>query len=144
VTVTTVDPSTCHLAMFRPNIVIDGPGLVPYAEDSWTHLQIGAMTAFVVKACDRCAIPDTDQRTAVVGKSVRRALRTRKGTNAHDDSNTGVFFAQNLNHVHTPGLTIRIGDEVHVLARSPRPNVVLDANRGVAEPRLVSRARAGA
>jgi uncharacterized protein len=113
---------------FRPNIVIDGPGLAPYAEDSWMRLQIGAMTAFVVKACDRCAIPDTDQGTAAVGKEVRRALRTRKGRNAHDESNTGVFFAQNLNHVHTPGLMIRLGDEVHVLERSPRPNVVLAAS----------------
>jgi uncharacterized protein len=129
---------------FRPNIVIDGPGLAPYAEDSWTSLQIGAMTAFVVKACDRCAIPDTDQRTAVVGKAVRRALRTRKGANAHDESNTGVFFAQNLNHVHTPGLTIRLGDELRVLARSLRPNVVLRADPGSAEPRAVARARQGA
>ena len=126
---------------FRPNIVIDGPGLAPYAEDSWTSLQIGAMTAFVVKACDRCAIPDTDQHTAVVGKAVRRALRTRKGANAHDGSNTGVFFAQNLNHVHAPGLTIRLGDEVQVLARSLRPNVVLDADPGSAEPRAMARAR---
>jgi uncharacterized protein YcbX len=126
---------------FRPNIVIDGAGLAPYAEDSWTHVQIGAMAAFVVKACDRCSIPDTDQRTAVVGKAVRRALRTRKGANAHDDSNTGVFFAQNLNHVHTPELTIRLGDEVHVLAHGLRPNVVLDADHGSAEPRVVARAR---
>jgi uncharacterized protein YcbX len=129
---------------FRPNIVIDGPGLAPYAEDSWTCLQIGAMTAFVVKACDRCSIPDTDQRTAAVGKAVRRALRTRKGTNAHDDSNTGVFFAQNLNHVHTPELTIRLGDEVHVLARSLQPNVVLHADPGSAAPRVVARAHQGA
>jgi uncharacterized protein YcbX len=126
---------------FRPNIVIDGPGLAPYAEDSWTRLQVGAMTAFVVKASDRCSIPDTDQRTAAVGKAVRRALRTRKGANAHDDSNTGVFFAQNLNHIHTPGLTIRLGDEVQVLAHSLRPNVVLDADRDSAEPRVVARAR---
>jgi uncharacterized protein len=123
---------------FRPNIVIDGPALAPYAEDSWTHLQIGAMTAFVVKACDRCAIPDTDQRTAVVGKAVRRALRVRRGKNAHDDSNTGVFFAQNLNHVHAPGLTIRLGDEVQVLARGLRPNVVLDADPGYVEAGALS------
>jgi MOSC domain-containing protein len=129
---------------FRPNIVIDGPGLAPYAEDAWTQLQIGAMTAYVVKACDRCAIPDTDQRTAVVGKEVRRALRTRKGANAHDASNTGVFFAQNLNHVHTPGLTIRVGDEVHVLARSLRPNVVLDADPAAPASQVVARARHGA
>ena len=132
------------MSRFRPNIVIDGPGLAPYAEDSWQRLQIGAMTAFVVKACDRCSVPDTDQRTAVVGKAVRRALRTRKGKNAHDESNTGVFFAQNLNHVHTPGLTVRLGDEVHVLARSLRPNVVLDPDPGSAERRVVARAGLGA
>ena len=133
-------PAPVPMNRFRPNIVIDGPELAPYAEDSWTRLRIGAMAAFVVKACDRCSIPDTDQRTALVGKEVRRALRTRKGTNAHDDSNTGVFFAQNLNHIHAPGLTISVGDEVAVLERSLRPNVVLDADRGCAAPQKVARA----
>ena len=128
---------------FRPNIVIDGPGLLPYAEDSWTCLRIGAMPAFVVKACDRCSIPDVDQRTATVGRTVRRALRTRKGTNAHDGSNTGVFFAQNLNHVHTPGLRIRVGDAVRVLERSLRPNVVLRTDSGPAAPRAVGRVLSG-
>jgi hypothetical protein len=50
---------------------------------------------------------------------------TRRGVNAHDESNTGVFFAQNLNHVPTPGLSIRVGDPIHVLSRSAEPNVVL-------------------
>jgi hypothetical protein len=111
---------------FRPNIVVRGTGLAPYDEDFWTDVQIGALEAFVVKASDRCSITDTDQRTAAVGKAVRKALRARKGVNAHDDSNKGVFFAQNLNHVYTPGVVVRVGDRVRVMTRNPEPNVVLD------------------
>jgi uncharacterized protein YcbX len=99
---------------------------LPYHEDYWRHVQIGALTASVVKRCDRCSIPDTDQETAAVGKAVRIALKTRKGVNAHDGSNKGVFFAQNLNHVYAPDAAVRLGDAVRVLARSPQPNVVLD------------------
>jgi uncharacterized protein len=110
---------------FRPNIVVDGVGLAPYDEDYWTHVRIGALTAFIVKACDRCVIPDVDQSTAVVGKAVRRALVTRRGVNAHDESNKGVFFAQNLNHVYTPGVTVRLGDAVEVVERSREPNVLI-------------------
>ena len=108
-----------------PNIVVDGRDLRPYDEDFWTRVRIGAMAAFVVKACDRCTIPDVDQDTAVTGKAVRRALTTRRGANARDESNTGVFFAQNLAHVYADGLAISVGDPVEVVQRSAEPNVVL-------------------
>ncbi|HEY4917348.1 MAG TPA: MOSC N-terminal beta barrel domain-containing protein [Solirubrobacteraceae bacterium] len=110
---------------FRPNIVINGEGLPAYDEDFWTRIRVGDVDAFVVKACDRCVVPDVDQDTAITGKAVRRALTTRRGVNAHDDSNTGVFFAQNLNHVYRPGLRVRLGDRVQVLERSTEANVVL-------------------
>jgi uncharacterized protein YcbX len=110
---------------FRPNIVIDGPGLHAYEEDYWTRIRVGAMDAFVVKGCDRCAIPDVDQATAATGKAVRRALLTRRGLNAHDETNGGVFFAQNINHVPSPGLRLSVGDIVTVLARATHPNVIL-------------------
>jgi uncharacterized protein YcbX len=110
---------------FRPNIVVDGAGLAPYDEDFWTHVTIGELVAFVVKASDRCVTTDVDQDTAVTGKAVRKALTTRRGVNAHDESNTGVFFAQNLNHVYAPGVTVRLGDPLRVLERSSEPNVRL-------------------
>ncbi len=119
-----LDPAV-PMSRFRPNIVVDGPALEAYDEDFWTQLSIGAMSAFVVKACDRCAIPDVDQETAVTGKAVRRALVSRRGANAHDLSNTGVFFAQNLVHINAPGLTVSVGDAVAVLERAAEPNVVL-------------------
>ena len=112
---------------FRPNIVVDGEGLAAYDEDSWTQVRIGALVAFVVKASDRCVTTDVDQQTAVTGKVVRRALRTRKGVNAYDETNTGVFFAQNLNHVYTPGVTISVGDAVEVVERGAEANVRLSA-----------------
>ena len=112
---------------FRPNIVVDGEGLAAYDEDRWTQVRIGALVAFVVKASDRCVTTDVDQQTAVTGKVVRRALRTRKGVNAYDETNTGVFFAQNLNHVYTPGVTISVGDAVEVVERGAEANVRLSA-----------------
>lgn len=120
---------------FRPNIVVDGESLEPYAEDRWLRLRIGPLEAFVVKACDRCVIPDVDQATAQTGKQVRRALRLRRGVNAYDESNAGVFFAQNLNHVYVPGIVVRVGDPVLVCARSNEPNVRLLGGRGVRPPR---------
>jgi uncharacterized protein YcbX len=116
------------MSRFRPNIVVDGPGLDAYDEDFWTGLAIGDLRAFSVKACDRCAIPDVDQETAVSGQAVRRALVSRRGANAHDLSNTGVFFAQNLVHVYRPGLTLSVGDAVEVTDRAAQPNVVLRAS----------------
>jgi uncharacterized protein YcbX len=112
---------------FRPNIVVDGEGLAAYDEDRWTQVRIGALMAFVVKASDRCVTTDVDQQTAVTGKTVRRALRTRKGVNAYDETNTGVFFAQNLNHVYTPGVSISVGDSLEVLERAAQANVRLSA-----------------
>jgi uncharacterized protein YcbX len=112
---------------FRPNIVVDGDDLTPYDEDYWLKLEIGSLAAFVVKACGRCVIPDIDQDTAVAGKAVRRALRIRKGVNAYDHSQKGVFFAQNLNHVYEPGVKVSVGDPVRVIERGTHPNVLLDA-----------------
>jgi hypothetical protein len=53
----------------------------------------------------------------------------RRGANAHDRSNTGVFFAQNLAHACAPNLTVRLGDPVQVLTRSSAPNIVLRKRR---------------
>lgn len=112
---------------FRPNIVVAGAALRPFDEDYWTEVGVGALRAYVVKGCDRCAIPDVDQQTAITGKAVRRALTVRRGVNAYDETNKGVFFAQNLNHMYAPGITVRVGDNVEVIARAAEPNVALRA-----------------
>lgn len=113
---------------FRPNIVISGEDLKPYEEDYWRELKIGSMSAFIVRACDRCPIPDTDQLTgARDSRPVTAALRkTRYGIDeTHPDKIKGSFFGQNLNHVFRLGQTIQVGDPIEVVCRSTKRNVAL-------------------
>jgi hypothetical protein len=93
---------------FRPNIVVAGVG-GSFAEDGWSRVRIGETVFHIVKACARCAITTTDQRTATVGKEPLTTLATyRRGER-------GVLFGQNLIH-EGPG-SIRRGDRVEVLPR---------------------------
>ena len=54
-------------------------------------------------------------------------MTARRGVNAYDETNKGVFFAQNLNHVYRPQTVVRVGDPVRVLARTAQPNVLITA-----------------
>ncbi len=114
---------------FRPNIVVNGDDLEAYEEDTWRELRIGELRAFVVRACERCPIPDTDQATGVRAKerAVTAALRaTRHGVDLTDpDQKQGNFFGQNLNHVYEPGEVIRVGDQVQIFDRATEPNIRL-------------------
>jgi uncharacterized protein len=91
---------------FRPNIVV--AGCAPYAEDGWAEIRIGAITLALVKACARCAITTTDQRTAERGKEPLRTLATYRAVGGK------VMFGQNA--IHDRAGTIRIGDEVERIA----------------------------
>lgn len=111
---------------FRPNIVVRGAELGPFEEDYWREIRIGSMRAFVVRACARCAVPDTDQATGLrPNRPVTAALSaTRHGVDMTDPEEMpkGNFFGQNLNHAYEAGQTIKVGDEVVVLDRSEKPN----------------------
>lgn len=109
---------------FRANIVVDGEDILPYEEDFWKVAKIGGLTVFVAWGCTRCPIPDTDQATGKRGKEVRKALAdTRRGVDAIDPSNKGVFFGQNLLHVLEDGVTISVGDKIEIIERSENPNI---------------------
>jgi uncharacterized protein YcbX len=94
---------------FRPNLLVTGCDA--YAEDSWRHLRIGELELDVVKPCARCVIITTDQATAARSPEPLATLASyrRQGK--------GVMFGQNCVHRNTG--TIRVGDEVEVLARAP-------------------------
>lgn len=111
---------------FRPNIVVNGDSLQPYDEDYWRKAKIGDLTLFVVRACARCPVPDTDQATGVRNdRPVTAALRaTRHGIDPVNDSK-GNFFGQNAVHVFEPGMTVSLGDVVTVLDRSQDRNLKL-------------------
>ncbi len=116
------------MSRFRPNIVVGGEGLVPYSEDFWRGVQIGKMRGFIVKACNRCPIPDVDQATGKRDEDrlVNRVLHeTRLGT-FFGKEKFETFFGQNLLHIAEPGLQLRVGDVV-VPRTSWRRNFNLEA-----------------
>ena len=51
---------------FRANVVVDGE-LAPWAEDTWSKIQIGSQKFLVAKPCARCKMPTIDQDTGVPG-----------------------------------------------------------------------------
>jgi uncharacterized protein YcbX len=78
---------------FRPNLVIAGGE--PYVEDSLARFEIASISFQVVKPCDRCAIPMTDQTTTVRGPEPLRTLATYRKREGE------VFFGQNVIHFGT-------------------------------------------
>jgi uncharacterized protein YcbX len=101
------------MVRFRPNLVVAGGGA--YAEDGWARFRVGEATFLGVKGCARCAIPTTDELTAVRYKEPTATLaRHRRWDGA-------VWFGMNL-VPEAPGATLRVGDEVELLDVVPRPD----------------------
>src|SRR5262249_35773015 len=86
---------------FRPNIVVAGKDLEPYAEDCWRRISIGGrLSAVVVRACARCSMPNIDQGVGILPKPADRFVtdalrRTRVGIDPLNGREE-VFFGQNL------------------------------------------------
>lgn len=51
---------------FRPNVIIDGA--LPFAEDDWSRLRIGAVGFRTTTTCDRCVMTTLDPQTFHGGK----------------------------------------------------------------------------
>jgi uncharacterized protein YcbX len=100
------DEGPVPMVRFRPNLVVAG-GL-PWAEDGWRRLRVGSAEFRLVKGCDRCAIPTTDENTAVRRKEPTYTLAQ------HRRWDGAVWFGMNLVPL-TPGATLRVGEEVEVL-----------------------------
>jgi uncharacterized protein YcbX len=100
------DQGPLPMVRFRPNVVVSGAPA--WGEDGWHRLRIGDGVYRSVKGCARCTIPTTDELTAERGKEPTATLaRFRRRDSA-------VWFGTNL-VCDTPGVTIRVGDEVEVL-----------------------------
>ena len=101
------------MVRFRPNVVVAGGAA--WAEDGWRRLRIGEAVFRAVKGCDRCAIPTTDDETAVRFKEPTYTLaRHRRWDGA-------VWFGMNL-VPETAGATLRVGDEVELLDAVAAPD----------------------
>jgi MOSC domain-containing protein len=107
------DEGPLPMVRFRPNLVVAG-GL-PWAEDGWRRIRVGAAEFRVVKGCDRCVIPTTDDETAVRRKEPTYTLAL------HRRWDGAVWFGMNAVPL-TPGATLRVGDEVEVLDSRPTPD----------------------
>ena len=57
------DEGPLSMTRFRPNLVV--AGAPAWTEDGWRRLRVGEATFLAVKGCARCAIPTTDEVTAV-------------------------------------------------------------------------------
>jgi uncharacterized protein YcbX len=107
------DEGPLPMVRFRPNLVVAGSS--PWAEDGWRRIRVGAAEFRVVKGCDRCAIPTTDDETAVRRKEPTYTLAQ------HRRWDGAVWFGMNLVPV-ARGATLRVGDEVEVLHAGPAPD----------------------
>ncbi len=92
---------------FRPNLVI--AGAPAFAEDTWPHLRIGAITFRAGGPCARCSMTTVDQATgAFEGPEPLRTLATYRRDATEP---TQVNFGQNL-IPETKSATLRVGDTV--------------------------------
>ena len=91
---------------FRPNLVVDGE--LPWAEDDWQEVRVGAVSFRVAGSCPRCIVSTNDQVTGVrpPGNEPLRAL----GGFRRDK--TGVVFGRYL--VPLEDGSIRVGDTLSV------------------------------
>ncbi|WP_148615895.1 MOSC domain-containing protein [Nocardioides rubriscoriae] len=115
------------MARFRPNVVVRG--LPAWSEDDWRVLRIGDATFRAVKGCARCVLTTIDPDSAVLEKEPIASLaRLRRFDGA-------TWFGVNL-VPDTPGVTIRVGDEVEVLeAAAPGGGPLrVPARKAVAPP----------
>lgn len=94
---------------FRPNIVLEGEALAPWAEADWASLSIGPVWLRMAKPCARCIVitqqPETGERHE--GDAVPLALRRLGRFNRE-----GVLFG--MNAVPEGAGRISVGDEVAV------------------------------
>lgn len=111
---------------FRPNIVVSDSELEAYDEDFWRRIKIGSLGAYVVKACDRCPIPNNDQSSGKRENNlVTAALRKSRHGRDSLSGAPGNFFGQNLVHELAESSKVSIGDGVEVVERADKRNFVL-------------------
>lgn len=104
---------------FRPNLVIEGTEA--WEEDHWRRVRVGEVTFRAVKLCGRCVVTTTDQESGErAGAEPLRTLAKRRRFEKKS------VFGVNLVPEHPEQLsgpelgTVRLGDEVTVLARGER------------------------
>jgi len=108
-------PRRMPINRFRANIIIDGDGLEPFEEDDWDVVRIGNVEFSVAKACTRCKLPSTNQKTGHQTGFYSDPLSTLREFRA--DSKGDLYFGQNLIPMMEAGIPtpwVQKGDRVVV------------------------------
>lgn len=100
-------PEPLAMARFRPNLVVGGRDVEPFAEDAWQRVRVGEVEMRVSEACDRCAVVNLDPVNGARGHEPLRTLA------AHRRRDGKVWFGVRLVPVTTG--TVHVGDPVEVL-----------------------------
>lgn len=103
---------------FRPNIVVDGEDLLPFEEDRAHKIKMRDLGGFVVRATKRCKVIDINQQNAVSGVAARRALASRRLTDATNEYRTGLYFGVYAALEYKPNTFIHKGDRFEILEKS--------------------------
>lgn len=105
---------------FRPNIVVSGT--VPFEEDSWKRIKIGAREFHIVKPCARCVMTTVDQSIGEVTGTEPLKTLSRFRTTVRKGKRK-VLFGQNLVAEKSKG-KVSVGDDVKVIATKHPPKFV--------------------
>lgn len=93
------------MVRFRPNFVV--AETLPFEEDQWKRLRIGAMDFEIVKPCARCVLTTVDPATGEKGTEPLKTLASYRRVN------NKVLFGQNM--VTSSFGMIREGAELNVI-----------------------------
>ncbi|KAK5644010.1 hypothetical protein RI129_007855 [Pyrocoelia pectoralis] len=99
---------------FRPNIIVKGENIQPYAEDGWDRLKIGDVVLKTVMPCSRCSITTINPETALCNENfepittMKRYRKLTKYSSGLTYPNLGIYMS--LEH---PG-NICVGDIVYI------------------------------
>ncbi|WP_042397709.1 MOSC domain-containing protein [Streptacidiphilus carbonis] len=100
------------ITRFRSNVVVDGAR--PWAETGWRRIRVGEAEFEVVQQCGRCVMTTLDPATGE-----RRGPEPLRALGRHRKFGPTLGFGMQLAPVRTG--TVRVGDEVVVLAEGPLP-----------------------
>ncbi|XP_018579990.1 mitochondrial amidoxime-reducing component 1-like [Anoplophora glabripennis] len=103
--------SSVTVLNFRPNFVVDGPDLAPYAEDSWEWVKIGNVVLRNVKECTRCIMTTINPENASRSSDME-PLKTLKKYRLSNGPSKVPIMGIHL-EVKRPG-SIKVGDPVYV------------------------------
>jgi len=129
-------PNPLTMAQFRPNIVVEN--CLPFAEDGWQQIRIGAVLFDVVKPSSRCIFTTINPNTAELNTE-QQPLATLK--QYRQAANGEVMFGQNLVALNQGEIAVH--DQVEIISSKPAAiypeppqQVILKTN--IAQPKPTS------